>query len=337
MARRLGEIPGVTSVGLATAIPMHGGNNVNPFFVEGEDPNAEYQGITYRHKWIGEGYLETMGTPLLKGRSFTWDDVHARAPVAILSESLARQVFGSPEAAMGRHIAARPDPPHWKEIVGVVADVRDDGMDQPPPSLVYWPQVTLGFWEGNAPDQVQTWRGSGFAIRSNRIGTAGFLEDVEQAIWEVNPNLPLTRIRPLEELMAASVAETSFTMILLAIAAGVALILGLVGVYGVISYAVSQRGRELGMRMALGAPAERVKAMVLRQGLVLSATGIGVGLAMAIGVTRLMSALLFGVSPLDPLTFVSVGLGLLGVALLASYVPARRAARVDPMVALRSE
>ncbi|MFC1660351.1 FtsX-like permease family protein, partial [Gemmatimonadota bacterium] len=337
MARRLEEIPGVSSVGLATALPMHGGNNVNPFFVQGEDQNPYTQGISYRHKWIGEGYLETMGTPLLMGRSFTWDDIHARAPLVLLSESLARQVFGSPEAAMGRHVAARPDPPQWKEIIGVVSDVREDGMGQSPPLLIYWPQVTLAFWEGMAPDQVQTWRGASFAIRTSRIGTPGFLEEVEQAIWEVNPNLPLMGVGPLTDFMARSIARTSFTMILLAIAAGVAVILGLVGVYGVISYAVSQRGRELGMRMALGAPAERVKAMVLRQGLVLSIVGIGIGLALALGVTRLMSTLLFGVSPIDPLTFGSVSLGLLAVGLLASYVPARRAARVDPMVALRTE
>jgi predicted permease len=337
MARRLGEIPGVASVGLATALPMHGGNNVNPFFAEGEEENPYTQGISYRHKWIGEGYLETMGTRLLMGRSFTWDDIHARAPLALLSESLARQVFGSPEAAMGRRVAARPDPPQWKEIIGIVADVREDGMGQSPPLMVYWPQVTLGFWEGNAPDQVQTWRGAAFAVRGNRIGTPGFLSEVEEAIWEVNPNLPLTRVGPLSDFMARSMARTSFTTILLAIAASVALIVGLVGVYGVISYAVSQRGRELGMRIALGAPANRVKIMVLRQGLVLSTVGIGVGLALALGLTRLLSTLLFGVSPVDGLTFAAVSLGLLAVGLLASWVPARRASRVDPMVALRTE
>jgi ABC-type antimicrobial peptide transport system permease subunit len=163
------------------------------------------------------------------------------------------------------------------------------------------------------------------------------VEAVEEAIWEVNPNLPVTGVQRLTDAMARSIARTSFTMLLLATAAVVALILGLVGVYGVISYAVSQRGRELGMRMALGAPAEQVKAMVLRQGLALSATGIGVGLGLAVGVTRLMGSLLFGVSPLDPLTFGSVAVGLLAVSLLASYVPARRASRVDPMVALRTK
>jgi predicted permease len=333
MVRRLEEVPGVSSVGLATAIPMDGAGNVNPFFVRGREPTS----ISRRHKWIGGGYLETLGIPLLLGRDITWDDVHDRAPVALLSERLAREVFGSPEEALGQFIAARPDPPVWKEVVGIVKDVREDGMDADPPMLVYWPQVTLGFWEGNAPDQVQTWRGAGLAVRSSRVGTPGFLEEIMAGIWEVNPNLPLMGARTLDDLMAYSMARTSFTMTLLGIAGLVALVLGLVGVYGVISYAVSQRRRELGMRMALGAGARRVTLMVVRQGALLGVAGVGVGLILALAVTRVMSAILVGVTPADPLTYVTVAGGLLGVAVLASYLPARRAARVDPVVALRSE
>jgi ABC-type antimicrobial peptide transport system permease subunit len=203
--------------------------------------------------------------------------------------------------------------------------------------LVYWPQVTLAFWEGNPADQVQTWRGMSYAIRSSRVGTPGLLDDVRQAIWEVNPHLPLLRPNSLESRVANSIARTSFTMILLGVAAGVALLLGVVGVYGVISYAVSQRTRELGMRMALGARDTDVTRMVLRQGLALAAAGLAIGLALAYGVTRLMAGLLFGISPQDPTTFALVPAGLLAVALLASYLPARRAAQVDPMVALRAE
>jgi putative ABC transport system permease protein len=335
IVRRLEEIPGVTSVGLASSVPMDGWNNVNPFLVRGQEPGSEAASVSRRHKWIGPEYLETLRIPLILGRTVTWDEIHARAPVALLSERLAREVFGSAEEAIGQYVAARPDPPQWKEVIGIVADVRDDGLDRDPPALVYWPHVTLGFWEGNAPDQVQVWRSAGIAIRSDRMGTPGFLEDVQAAIWEVSPNLPLMGVRPLSEMMAASMGRTSFAMVLLGIAGLVALVLGLVGVYGVISYAVSQRARELGMRMALGAQASQVQRMVLRQGFVLAGVGVALGLGLAFGLTRLMSALLFGVNAVDPLTYAAVSGGLLAVSLMASYLPARRAAKVDPMTALR--
>jgi putative ABC transport system permease protein len=331
------EIPGVVSVGLATAIPMDGSMNFNPLYVQGQEPDRTGPRAPIRHKWIGEGYRETLEIPLLAGRSFTWDDIHNRAPLAMLSESLAREIFGSPEAAIGHFLAARPDPPAWKEIVGVVKDVREDGMDQDPPLLVYWPQVTLGFWEGDAPDDVLSWRRSGIAVRSDRLGTPGFRRELAEAIWAVNPNLPLLQVQTLPDLMAASIARTAFIMILLGIAGAVALILGLVGVYGVISYAVSQRSRELGIRIALGAEQGRVVAMVVGQGAILAGTGVALGLALAFGLIRLMSGVLFGVSPMDPATYAVAAGGLLTVALLAGYVPARRAARVDPIGALRAQ
>jgi predicted permease len=337
IARRLAEIPGVNSVGLATSIPMGSGGNVNPLYVDGVGYTGDQTATIRRHKWIGEGYLETLQIPLLLGRTLTWQDVHDRAPVVLVSESLARAYWDSPEAALGQRVAVRPDPIRWHEVVGVVADVLDDGLGQTPPLMVYWPQVTLAFWEGSTLDNVMTWRGMGYAIRSPRVGTTGFLDEVREAVWEINPNLPVRGLLPLEELMSQSIARTSFTLVLLGVAAGVALLLGLVGVYGVISYAVSQRSQELGLRMALGAQASQVKRMVLGQSLILSVIGVVIGLGLSFGLTRLMASLLFGVSPVDPVTFVCVAAGLTGVALLASYLPARRAAGADPMNALRAE
>jgi predicted lysophospholipase L1 biosynthesis ABC-type transport system permease subunit len=238
---------------------------------------------------------------------------------------------------MGKFVAARPNPPNWYEVIGVAADVREFGMDQDPPVLVYWPQVTLAFWQGMDADQPNSWRSMSYAVRSSRVGTVDFLQAVKDAVWELNANVPVRNLRTFPELMTASVARTTFSIVLLGIAAGTALLLGIIGLYGVISYSVSQRSRELGMRMALGAPAATVKKMVLKQGFILAAVGIAVGLGMAFGLTRLMTALLFGVDPVDPVTFALVPAGLMVVVLFASYLPARRASRVDPMNALRQE
>ena len=337
IVRRLDEIPGVDSVGLALDVPMDRWRNVNPFFVDGVDHPGGGAAPTRRHNWIGADYFETLQIPLIAGRTFTWDDVHNRFRGAILSESLAREYFSSPQEAIGQRVAARPDPPIWYEVVGVAADVRYDGMGQDAPRIVYWPQVTTAFWQGMDVDRTNSWNYMGYAIRSERVGTPDFLDDVREAVWSVNPNLPLRDVFPLTELMSQSVAQTSFTMLLLATAAGVALILGLVGVYGVVSYSVSQRSREMGMRIALGAEARHVEGMVLRQGLLIFVLGAAIGLGLAYALTRLMGSLLFGVDPLDPVTYILVPVSLLAVALLASYIPARRASRVDVMEALRRE
>ena len=335
IARNLADIPGVELVGLANSVALDGMNNVNPFYVDGVEPPGGGTPPSRRHNWVGEGYFETMQIPVLVGRTFTWEDVNNRFPGVILSESLAREYFDSPQTALGHRVAAQPEPPRWHEVVGVVADVRDDGIDQDSPLMVYWPQVTLAFWEGNAPDRVQSWRYMGYVVRSGRVGTPEFLGEVREAVAAVSPNLPLRGISAMPDLMAQSIARTSFTMVLLGTAAGVALLLGVVGVYGVIAYAVSQRSREMGMRMALGAEPRHVKGMVVGQGLVIFAVGTAIGLGLAFALTRLMSGLLFGVEPVDSLTFALVPVGLLAVALLASYIPARRAARVDVMEALR--
>jgi ABC-type antimicrobial peptide transport system permease subunit len=186
----------------------------------------------------------------------------------------------------------------------------------------------------NEPIDVQ--RTMAYVVRSTRVGSPGFLRELQRAVWSVNPNLPLASVRTLDEIHADSMAQASFALVMLAIAATVALLLGSVGIYGVIAYTATQRTREIGIRMALGAQIGDVRRLFLRHGLLLTGAGIALGSGIALALTRLMSALLFGVSPMDPVTYVVVAASLGTVALLATYLPARRASRTDPIIALRS-
>jgi predicted permease len=332
VVRRLEAIPGVSSVGVSSSITMDGFDSNDPIFIE-EFPQPD-GGIPplRRYKWIADGYFETMGNRLIAGRSLTWADAYEFRPVAVVTENFARAVWKDPARALGKRIRNTPSNP-WREIVGVVADARDDGVTREAPEIVYWPLLMKEFW--NFP--VFTPRNLSYAIRSQRLDSPTFLKEIQQAVWAVNPNLPLASVQTLREIEADSMAQTSFAMVMLAIAAGVALLLGLVGIYGVIAYIAAQRTREIGIRVALGAQQSDVSRLFLRHGLVLLALGIAIGVSAALGLTRLMSALLFGVNPADPVTYAVVALGLGAVVLLASYLPARRAAQVDPVEALRAE
>jgi ABC-type antimicrobial peptide transport system permease subunit len=221
----------------------------------------------------------------------------------------------------------------WHEVIGVVQDVHENALYQPAPAIVYWP--TMSAFLNGTPEPAAI-RQVTFTVRSDRAGTEGFLNQVRQAVWSVNPSLPVSP-RIMREVYDQSLAQTSFTLVMLAIAASMALLLGVVGIYGVISYTVSQRRREIGIRAALGAQQGELKGMFVRHGLVLAGIGVVIGLGAAAGLTRLMSTLLYGITPLDPVTYVAVPLVLVTATVLASYLPARRAASVDPVEALRSE
>ncbi len=330
--RRIQAIPGVTAAAFTSSITMDGRGSNQGIHVE-EFPLAEDQAAPLRRfKWISPGYFEAMGNPVVAGRSFSWADVHAKARVVVVTENFASQYWSNPGEALGKRIREGRTQP-WREIIGVVGNVHDNGTNQPATAIVFWPPVVENFWGLD----IFARRTMVYAIRSTLVGETGFLDQVRQAVWSVHSTLPLANVRILEDIYDRSMARTSFTMVMLAIAAAVALLIGAAGIYGVIAYLVSQRVREIGVRMALGARPQDVTRMVLRHGLSVAGVGVAVGLIAAVGLTRLMSTLLFGVSPVDPVTYGVVAIGLTAIAVLASYLPSRRAARVDPIEALRLE
>lgn len=325
IAQRLRQVPGVVSVGLSSHITMDGEDNTNPLRVEDvTTPEGEMPPLR-RFKSLAPGFFETMGNRLVAGRGLAWTDIYQRRPVVVISESLAREYWTEPSEALGKRV--RGFDPAWYEIVGVVGNERDDGLERPATPIVYWPML-------NTTYQPFT---MAYAVRSTRVGAPGFLRELQQAVWSVNPNLPLASVRTLKEIQADSMARTSFAMVMLAIAATVALLLGVVGIYGVISYTAAQRTREIGLRMALGAQTADVRRLFLRRGLLLAGAGIALGIGASLAVTDVVSALLFGVDPIDPITYAAVSAGLAVVALLATWVPASRASRTDPIIALRSD
>jgi predicted permease len=285
-----------------------------------------------RFKFISPGFFSTLGAHLVSGRDLTWTDTYDRRPVAVISESLAREYWHSPEGALGKKIRVG-NTDDWREIVGVAQDIYDDGVEKPAPTSVYWPVVMNNF-EGQ---KLQLRRGIGFLIRSPRAGSQAFLKEVQQQVWSVNSGVPLADPSTVGEFYTKSMARTSFTLVLLCVAGAMALLLGIVGIYGVIAYTVSQRTREIGIRMALGAQRSSLTGLFVRQGLLLTAIGAACGLAVAFATMQFMSSILFNVSPVDPFTYIAITLGVVATACVACYLPSRRAATVNPVNALRSE
>jgi predicted permease len=332
MLDKIAAINGVQSVSITTAVPMGGEESSDPIYAEDKTYREGRIPPLRRYKWIAPGYFATMGQRMVAGRDLTWSETYNSNPVALVSENTAREMWGSPEAAIGKRIRSslKDD---WRQVIGVVADEHLDGVDKNAPTLVYWPLLQKNF----ESDQLTVRRYVSFVIRTRRAGSLSLQNELRKAIWSINSNLPLARVDTLETLYDRSLARTSFTLILLAIAGVMALLLGIVGIYGVISYSVSQRAREIGIRLALGAPLTTVTRLFLRNGLLLSAIGCVCGLGVALVLTRWMKSLLFSVSPSDPLTYFAMSAALILAAALASYLPARKATQVDPVEALRAE
>jgi predicted permease len=329
---KLAAIPGVSSVSFSTAAPLDGYDNNDILYAQDHVLKENELPPIRRFKSVSPGFFATIGTKLIAGRDITWTDTYDKLPVAIISENFAKEYWQSAQGALGKKIrvASTDD---WREIVGVAQDMHENGVDQPAPTTVYWP-VNKDNFEGQKHDLN---RSIAFIIRSPRAGSQTFMKEVQEQVWQINPNVPLANPSTIGEYYTKSMARTSFTLVLLCIAGAMALLLGIVGIYGVISYTVSQRTREIGIRMALGAQRGELTSLFVRQGLWLTAIGAACGLVVAFLTMRLMSSILFNVSPVDPLTYISITLVVAVTTWIACYLPSRRAATVNPVNALRSE
>ena len=318
----LAALPGVTSVSLINGLPMTGFSSQDP--VAASDHTYRENQIPPLRRFIRTvpKTFQVLGTPLTAGRDYDWTDIHQKRDVVLISDNFAREYWGSAAAAIGKRIRSNPNDT-WSEIIGVVADIRHDGVDRPAPSTVYWPQ------RGN--------RSVTFMLRGPRAGTESYAAEIRRAVAAVSRSLPVTQMQTMQQVYDKSMARTAFTLTLLAISGGMALLLAGIGIYAVISYTVSQRTREIGIRMALGARQDSLKLMFVRNGLLWGGIGAAAGLVAAAMLSQLMSALLFEINPIDPLTYGVVVVALLGAAAVASYVPARRVTRINPVEALRAE
>jgi putative ABC transport system permease protein len=319
VVQRLQALPGVQAVGAVSRLPLSGGNSSRSFNVPGIE-----KGYDADIRVSTPDYFRAMRIPLLKGRSFSESDLGSSLNMAVVNDALARAVFPGQDP-IGKQITHFGPDNLTLQIIGVVGNVRHVGLDADPHSEIY---QLLG--------QAQ-WPSMSVAIRSATSDPTSLTSAAQNVVWSVNKDVPLASVRTMQDLIANSVQRRKFSMSLLTIFAAVAMLLAAIGLYGVMSYSVAQRTHEIGIRMALGARRPDVLVLVLKQGMALALMGIAAGAILSLGVTRLISGMLFGIAATDPLTFAGVAALLGTVAFLASYLPARRASKVDPMVALRYE
>jgi predicted permease len=324
---RIAALPGVAAAGLGGAgLSGRGlsGRGIGAAIAVEDHPDLP-DGAPANRSFapISPGYFQALGTRLVAGRDVTWTDVDDARPVVLVSENFARALWGEPQAALGKRIRWE-GPEAWREIVGVTQDVYASLFERPPTNVY-------------VPTTASDLRGIAYTIRTDRAGTESFVNEVRQAVSASHPVLAVLQIPTMQDVYSDALAPTSFMLVLLVIAGTMALMLSVVGIYGVISYIVSQRTREIGIRLALGAAPRAVKRMFVRQGLAVAVIGITAGLGAAIAFSRFLASLLFEVRPLDPATYVAVVGVLLAAVFLAAYLPARRAAKLDPAETLRAE
>jgi len=329
VGRRLRDSPGVRTAGAVTGLPLASTRGDWGIRIEGR-PTGDERTIAADWQVVTPGYFEAIGTPLREGRTFTDADASTTLPVIVVNETMAKKYWPG-ASAVGRRMMMGGNGV-WLTVVGVVADVRHRGLDLLPRPEMYRPHTQFRYGGSNAPAvSTMTWVIRTAGDPRTAIGYA------RQAIHSVDGSLGISDVSTMEQVLADSTSDRRLNMLLFALLGGLALTLAAVGVYGVVAYSVTQRTHEIGVRMAIGARPADVVRMVLGEGGRLAVAGVVIGTAMAIAVARLIRGLLFEVSATDPLTLLGVAVGLLGIALLASYIPARRATRVDPMIALRGE
>ena len=326
VVRRIEDLPGVKSAAAGNALPLSGAEEVDGFQIEGQSKPGPGELRTANFRWVTPDYFRTLQIPLQRGRAFTERDTKDAPAVAIIDETMARLYFPGANP-IGRRFKGSDEneTPRPREIVGVVGDVRHSSLDVKPAPHIYFPHAQQG------PGLMTV------AVRSVGTQPAALLGLVRREIAAVDPNVPIADIRTMQQMVTSSVAPWRFTMTLLSVFAGVALLLASVGIYGVLAYSVNQRRREIGIRMSLGAQRRDVLQLFLNQGMAVTLLGIAFGLGGAWAATRIMRSLLYSVSPTNPFVFFAVAFGLTMVAFLASYFPARKATRVNPVVALRHE
>jgi predicted permease len=330
IVQKIASTPGVSSASIGRSVPMDNNNANNPVYVQNRTQEGSEIPPARRFNYVAPGFFSTLGTRLLAGRDFTWTDTYEKRPVVVVSKSFASEYWRRPQDALGQRIRVVSTDP-WREIIGVSEDVHYDGVEKPTPSVVYWPLMMDHF----AGHEQRLQRATVFVVRSQLAGTQSLMKAIEQRVSMVNPNVPLANSETLGDLYTKSMARTSFTLVMLCVSGGIALLLGTVGIYGVIAYSVSQRTREIGIRMALGAQRGAVVGAFVRQGMWLSVVGIAIGLMIASATMRFLSAILYRVSADDPITYITITGVVAIAALLACYLPSRRAAEVDPVLALR--
>jgi predicted permease len=322
-------LPGVEQAALVNVLPLEEGLDLLLTKEGGSGSSQPGTTLDANYRVISPGFFQTMRIPLLRGRPFSASDDSNGQPVVVINQAMARMFWPNEEPIGQRIWIGKPMGPEWtepnaREIVGIVGDVREASLASPPEPTMYIPYAQ------RPASQAY------FVIRTRQTPLAA-VPEIRSAMRQVNPGVPLAQVKTMGQVLSVSVTDWRFRTILLVVFGGLALFIAAIGIYGVISYSVAQRTQEIGVRMALGAQRTDVLKVVVGQGFKLTLTGVGTGIVGALAMTRFLSSLLYGVKPTDPFTFIAVSLILTGVALLACYLPARRATKVDPMVALRYE